>query len=111
MKKFYKFILLFCGFSFFFWNCQRDTILDTQQIDTPKSQFKTKTIKLADIPNVESFLLSKSKNNIFNQKSTIDGAIFDQDHILEVIDTLNNTNYTFKFSFPDTPIGVYYNLV
>ena len=111
MKKFYKFILLFCGFSFFFWNCQRDTILDTQQTGTPKSQFKTKTIKLADIPNVESFLLSKSKNNIFNQKSTIDGAIFDQDHILEVIDTLNNTNYTFKFSFPDTPIGVYYNLV
>lgn len=111
MKKTLILILFICGFGLFFYNCQRDVLINTMPTEALKSQFKTKIIKLADIPNVKSYLLSKSKNSLFSQKSTIDSAIFEQDNILEVIDTLNNTNYTFKFTFPSTPRGVFYNLV
>ena len=30
---------------------------------------------------------------------------------MEVIDTLQNTNYSLRFTYPDTPLGEFYNLV
>jgi hypothetical protein len=52
----------------------------------------------------------KTNDNIF-KSSEINGAIFDEDNIMEVIDTLNRTNYSFQFTYPNTPIGTFYNLV
>ena len=111
MTKFLKPIIFILGIAALLYNCQRDKVTDISQTEINNSAFKVRTVKLTQIPAVKSFLLEKSKNNIFSQKTIIDGAIFDQDNIMEVIDTLNQTNYSFKFTYPDTPLSVFYNLV
>jgi hypothetical protein len=92
-------------------NCEKDNLLlDSQAEVTTKSLYKVNTVKLSQIPNVRDFLIGKTNTNLFS-RTTINGAIFDDDNILEVIDTLSNTNYTFRFTYPDTPLGEFYNLI
>lgn len=111
MTKFLKPIFLILGMATLLYNCQRNNVTDASQTEIDNSAFKIRTVKLTEIPTIKSFLTNKSKTNIFSQKTIIDGAIFDQDNIMEVIDTLNQTNYSFRFTYPSTPRGVYYNLV
>ncbi len=109
LKLFTKFLLLF--FTLTFITCEKNNLLFDSQIEIiGKSLYKVKTVKLSEIPKVRDFIIGKTSTNLFS-RTTINGAIFDDDNILEVIDTLSNANYTFRFTYPDTPIGEFYNLV
>ncbi|HBK70440.1 MAG TPA: hypothetical protein DDZ39_02085, partial [Flavobacteriaceae bacterium] len=73
--------------------------------------FKKRIVQLNEIPEIRSFLKEMTNDDIFAKSSTIKGAIFDQNNIIEVIDTLDYVNYSFRFVFPETPLGTFYNLV
>jgi hypothetical protein len=72
-------------------------------------------VSIAEIPKIKKYILTKTNVNIFSQttegETEVNDAIFDEENILEIIDTLNNVNYSFNFRFTDTPIGEFYNLV
>ncbi len=94
-------------------SCQKNVeeeVFQTNE-DQNTSTFLTKTISLKEIPEISSFLNSKSSKNIFANKQNGQEAIFDIDNIIEVIDTLENNTYSFNFSFPDTPKTTFYNLI
>lgn len=99
-----------------FSNCEKEELgtLPTPQQEV-ESPFKIRTVSFSDIPKLTHYLESKMGRPIngLHSKDTLEGAIFDEDNVLEVIDTLNNTNYTFSFSFtyPNTPEHVFYNLI
>ena len=93
-------------------NCQKeDENFNLNQEELSKTTFIKRSVSINEIPSVKDYV--ESKRIIVRGQKTSDGndAIFDVEDILETIDTLNNTNYSFNFRFPDTPIGVFYNLV
>ncbi len=111
MKKIISKFLVLITLILLCTNCEKEGIINpVNEAQNFNNQFKIRKVKLSEIPSVKNFLTAK--NILGNAKSTeIDGAIFDNDNIMEVIDTLNRTNYSFKFSYPDTSVGTFYNLI
>jgi len=111
-KNYLKLGILLFGIPLLLITCEKDNILlDSNQTEVVgKNLYQVNTVKLSQIPEVRDFLIGKTHTDIFS-RTTINGAIFDDDNILEVIDTLSNANYTFRFTYPDTPLGEFYNLI
>jgi len=76
-----------------------------------KNPYKINTVKLSEIPEIRNFINQNTNNLFYKTEDIKDGAIFDEENIMEVIDTLSFTNYSFRFVYPDTPLGTFYNLV
>ncbi len=72
--------------------------------------FITNTVSLDQIPEIQTFFESKTKNDIFIAKGE-DEPIFNTDKIIEMIDTDENRNYSFSFTMSDTPKYIFYNLI
>lgn len=87
-----------------------DELVIIEQNDTLSNTFYTKTVSLDQIPEIASFFESKTRKGIFSAKGG-NNALFDVQNIMEVIDTLQNTNYSFNFTFEDTPKNIIYNLI
>lgn len=111
MKKFISSLLIFTLIAILFTNCEKENNIEITQNSAKENPYNVKTVKLSEIPKIRDFILDKTNDNLFTKSTEIDGAIFDDDNILEVIDTLNNTNYSFRFIYPDTPVGTFYNLI
>jgi hypothetical protein len=103
-------ILFFC-ISLLLWNCEKEEFRGHIVLDETASNYHSRTIALDDIYDVKKYLDNLLPQSGINKTSEIEGAIFDQDHVLEVIDTLQNTNYSLRFTYPETPPGEFYNLV
>jgi hypothetical protein len=73
--------------------------------------YQQRTVKLSEIPKIEQKVIEKLNPEVFNRTESTSQAIFDTENILEVIDTLNNVNYSFQFRLSDSPSHVFYNLV
>lgn len=106
-----KFCLIFAFILLF--SCDRN---ETQELETNQLQeapYSVNHVSLRDIPNVSSFLESRAGKNIFSGSSKGDSgdAIFDTEDILFVRDSLEQGNYSLRFSYPDTPENIFYNLV
>lgn len=111
LKKIVPFGILCFGISLLLWNCEKEEFRGHIVLDETASNYHSRTIALDDIYDVKKYLDNLLPQNSSNKSSEIEGAIFDQDHVLEVIDTLQNTNYSLRFTYPDTPPGEFYNLV
>ncbi len=72
--------------------------------------FHTKTLSIEEIPEIAEFFESKTNKGIFTAKGK-ELPTFDVENIIEVLDTLKNKNYSFNFTFEDTPETILYNLV
>ncbi|MFT5216714.1 MAG: hypothetical protein ACI83H_001843 [Glaciecola sp.] len=93
-------------------SCFKDDVISRQEQETlTKALYKQRTVSLKDIPKIEQKVIEKLNPEVFNRTESTNQAIFETDNILEVIDTLNNVNYSFQFRFPNTPSNVFYNLV
>lgn len=93
-------------------NCQKDDdTLDTNQVKLEKSLYKQRTVSLSEIPEIKNYIIKKTNAKIFSRTNGLNEAIFDEENILEIIDTLSNINYSFQFRYPDTHLGEFYNLV
>ena len=92
------------------YQCQKDEpILDIneQQIE---AVYEMNKVSIQDIPKIKNLIDNINQNS----RGRTDGSNtprFDFENILEVIDTLDNKNYSFHFSIPSSPIGTFYNLV
>ena len=95
----------------FVTSCEYNEVFETPQTEATQSLFKVKTVKLEEIPEIKDYLNTKTNNIFYKESTDKDGAIFDIENIMEVIDTLNYTNYSFRFVYPDTPVSIFYNLV
>jgi len=93
----------------FVTSCEDNTIEIVNNLQ--KSPYKVKTVKLSEIPQIRDFINQNTNNLFYKTGDDKNGAIFDEENILEVIDTMSFTNYSFRFVYPDTPIGTFYNLV
>jgi hypothetical protein len=94
--------------------CQKEDLTTTQNNEgVIKALYKQRTLTLEDIPKIKQKVIEKLNPEVFNRTegSNTNQAIFDTENVLEIIDTLNNANYSFQFRFPDTPISTFYNLV
>ena len=111
MKKKITLLFIVTVFALLFTNCEKENLFEASLTEVKKSPFKVNFVQLSEIPQIRDFLIDKTNDNIFTKSTDIDGAIFDEDHIMEVIDTLNHTNYSFSFMYPDTPLGTFYNLI
>ena len=111
LKKIVPFGILFFGISLLLWNCEKEEFRGHIVLDETASNYHSRTIALDDIYDVKKYLDNLLPQSGINKTSEVEGAIFDQDHVLEVIDTLQNTNYSLRFTYPDTPLGEFYNLV
>ena len=111
LKKVVPFGILFFGISLLLWNCEKEAFGEHIVLEETASNYHLRIITLDDLHDVKKHLEDLMPQNGSNKTSEIEGAIFDQDHVLEVIDTLQNTNYSLRFTYPDTPSGEFYNLV
>ncbi len=103
--QYFIFLVLF-GFGI---SCENENI--TVQTEQQESIFIHNYVQLNEISEINDFLSAKIGKNISSKDNGLNGAIFDTENILQVIDTLNNTNYSFGFTFPDTNENILYNLV
>ncbi len=95
-------------------SCQKDDLTTIkEQETTSKSLYKQRTLSLSEIPKIEQKIIEKTNPDIFNrtEDTNTNQAIFETENILEIIDTLNNANYSIQFRFANTPISTFYNLV
>ncbi|MDG2193282.1 MAG: hypothetical protein P8K77_00205 [Polaribacter sp.] len=104
-----KFGLLLFGASILLWNCEKQNF--EPEIETTKSPFAQKFVSLSEIPKVKQLLPKKLKSIYQRKTAELNDAIFDEGTILEVIDTLNNANYSFSFLLPTAPKGQLFNLI
>ena len=111
IKNAFKPSLLCVGMFFLLLNCEKIDIGPEVDLEVRKSPFTQKFVKLTEIPDVKNYLDKKTNNTLFSRTATSNPAIFDVENILEAIDTLNNTNYSFKFRLPNQKVGQFYNLV
>jgi hypothetical protein len=111
IKTYLKNGILFLGISILLWNCEKSDLTETVNSEVSKSLLTQKSVKLYDIPDVKDFLNLKVKNKFSSKTGALNDAIFDIDNILEVIDTLGNINYTFRFTLPNSSLDTFYNLV
>mgnify|MGYP001292621453 CR=1 FL=1 len=103
--------LLLVGISLLLWNCRKQEFYEGIVFEELSDNFKQRTISLSDLSDVKKYIDEIIPTNGISKNSEIEGAIFDEDNVLEVIDTLQNTNYSLRFTYPDTPAGEFYNLV
>lgn len=99
------------GISLLLWNCEKEEFGENIVLEETASNYHSRIITLDDIYDVKKHLDDLMPQSGINKTSEVEGAIFDEDHVLEVIDTLQNTNYSLRFTYPDTPPGEFYNLV
>lgn len=77
----------------------------------PTTTFFTETVTLDEIPEIADIINARAGKDMLTGKGANEEAVFDIEHIAKVIDTLNNTLYSFGFTLPDTPKTVVHNLV
>lgn len=112
-----KLALILIFFSLFISSCVDEPIDNSaENIVKEELPFKTKSMALKDVPEVESYVKSilgiSSFTNKSNQKiNNLEGISFDIEKILETTDTIQNINYSIRFVFDDTPENVFYNLI
>ena len=103
--------LLLFGISLLLWNCRKEEFHNDIVLENFSSAYKQRTISLSELADVKKYIDQINPSNELGKTSEIEGAIFDQDNVLEVIDTLQNTNYSLRFTYPDTPASEFYNLI
>lgn len=103
--------LLFVGISLLLWNCRKQEFHEGVVFENFSSAYKQRTISLSELADVKKYIDEINSSNEVGKTSEIEGAIFDQDNVIEVIDTIQNTNYSLRFTYPDTPAGEFYNLI
>ncbi|MDZ4146815.1 MAG: hypothetical protein U1C58_00885, partial [Flavobacteriaceae bacterium] len=101
-------------------NCTRDDFSDIQQIEKEDPlatrPFQINYLSADQAPVfVKEMLPSRNRDNSVtstnNYTDAETGAVFDEQTIMKVTDTLGNTNYTIRFGFPRTPERIFYNLI
>jgi hypothetical protein len=97
------------GISLLLFNCEKQNF--ETEVEATKSPFSQKFVTLSAIPKVKQFLPKKLKSIYQNKSAAFNEAVFFENNILEVIDTLNNTNYSIGFLLPKAPKGQFFNLI
>jgi uncharacterized membrane protein YgcG/DNA-directed RNA polymerase subunit H (RpoH/RPB5) len=103
-------------------NCTKDSFEDIQNLQpneellASKAPFQIDYLSASQAPVfVKEMLPSRNRgNNLTSTSSYVDsetGAVFDEQTIMKVTDTLGNTNYTIRFGFPHAPERIFYNLI
>ncbi|MDZ4148866.1 MAG: hypothetical protein U1C58_11315, partial [Flavobacteriaceae bacterium] len=103
-------------------NCTKDSFEDIQNLQpneellTSKAPFQIDYLSANQAPVfVKEMFPSRNRDNSVtstnNYTDTETGAVFDEQTIMKVTDTLGNTNYTIRFGFPHTPERIFYNLI
>ncbi|MDB0039788.1 hypothetical protein N9F02_01525 [Polaribacter sp.] len=100
--------ILFFGISLLLWNCDKDI-----EIEEPITEhhFAQNFVSFDQIPKVKSVYESKIKSAYASKTNASDNYFFDEEKVLEIIDTLQNKNYSISFTRPNDKEGVFYNLV
>lgn len=111
-KNFLKLVTLFFLISMSFWNCEKDdNIISFSEQISPKLDIKFLSSKeigsdiLLAINSKIGYNTSTTSKNGNNQNS------LDLDNIVKVIDSLGNTNYTFRLKVNDDNTATFYNLI
>ncbi|MFC4220013.1 hypothetical protein [Flagellimonas marina] len=104
-------VTLFLVLSLLF-SCDDEQPLEPDAVELQKGPYSVDHVGLDDIPSISSFLEKRAGKNIFSESSKGDGTdvIFDKEDILVVRDSLQQGNYSLRFSYPDTPGNTFYNL-
>lgn len=119
-RNYLKLELFFIALVLF--NCEQedDSIKPEPTFDYENPFYQQQIVNLSEIPEIERSIRSTypsifRNTNISNSTASSTSAsnttIIDVDHILEIVDTLNNKNYSIRFRFNDTPLSEFYNLV
>jgi len=98
---------------FILFACQQeDDVFTSDPKELQKSLYKQRLVSLGDIPEIKNFIISNTYPEVFSvENEDSNPIIFDTANILEIIDTLNNANYSLQFRYADSPLGDFYNLV
>lgn len=105
------FVLFFSSFLLF--NCETDdTLFEETTLFTEQSKRQTRVITFDKLPVQFTKPVNDLEQTIKSSSKTInDDLIIDYSQIVEVVDSLSNTKYSIKFSIPDQPENVLYNLI
>lgn len=98
--------LLICVF-LTFWSCEPDDSVD--------HELESKTTTLLTFSNLPQNVLNtiselNPKNKLLGKKKTI-SLTLDYQQVIKMIDSFDNSNYSIKFTIPNMPKNVLYNLI
>ncbi len=112
LKKLSKLILVYL--LIIVSGCQNEEVGNKVNLVSKNLGFKPNTVSPNDIPEVMAFV-NKNIGDITSKATrsgeTISGAIFEGDDVFEIINQGKNSNYSFRFTYKETPDNVLYNLV
>ena len=93
------------------WNCEKEEISHIEQVLSTE-KFHSRRISGSEIPNIIN-LINKETKNVLTTKSSssTNYGELDLEDIVEVIDTIGNTNYSFRISNIDDDGLSLYNLI
>ena len=114
LKHFWIFVTISLAILIVFISCDKDKEFNENGIQNENTNlhFKSRIVKIKDIPKIESIIFSNMKSLAINQTSKkTEQIIFDDENISEVIDKENNTNYSIRFELESTPENIFYNLI
>ncbi len=111
IKNYLKVGTLLFGVFLFLWNCEKEEISHIEQVLSIE-KFHSRRISGSEIPNIIG-LINKETKNVLTTKSSssTNYGELDIEDIVEVIDTIGNTNYSFRISNIDDDGLSVYNLV
>jgi len=114
LSNFLKIGILLFGISLLILNCDKDLEIDNP-IESSDFVIDVKSLNQEQInPKILSFLASKNglANKSNSSSKNIDyKALINFDNIIQVIDQLGNTNYTFILEVKDNDPTTFYNLI
>ena len=94
-----------------FTSCEKE-LFENQIVQESKNQNKINYITGAEASKVIENLTNNIQNyNSSNRGGTINYGTIDYSHVMKVVDTIGNKNYTFKVSHPDASFTKFYNIV
>lgn len=111
IKKYFKLGFLFLGISLLFFNCEKETYVEIPTDELSYNSVSHKFFSLTEIPKVKEFYDKTIAVKNYAKSKNGNIAIFNEEQVLALIDTLKQTNYSIQFVFSDSPKGEFYNLV
>ena len=96
-------------FSLLLWNCEKDDDLTLNAHQTEKSKIQKQVVSIGEIPEIQEYIGNKK---IYNTKLHSRGdfettaiGIIDKSKIIKLVNSLNQTTYTFRILKADTEEG------
>ncbi|WP_222984447.1 hypothetical protein [Flagellimonas meishanensis] len=114
--------LVLCAMAFQLISCEKEEVTtlpenkaQPENIPSKEGPYTLSAVDSEQIPKITDFLSTRAGKNLFLEGDATrkegEEAIEIDEEVLQTVDTLGQTNYSFRFTKPEDPENIFYNVV